>query len=254
MAESGNKTSGQSPAVDLMAAQMETRVRIRETWKTDAGDLIDAHQFSFSAAASMVNRFSGRRFPQQTASIEGRMALTAQFIQGVDICETAISEGLYSQAAALLKQELETLAAIDEFENDRRKDGRTPNIGNGRMRDFGPIYGDLNNIAHVSRHDLARQLVTIEQGEICAPTVLPQYNRDLARFLYGNHVYFIIEITRQTERIFEEIFDAGQSEEERTWIFCAMVILLREDVIKLPPDAKERFPGIDFDRITKRKL
>lgn len=235
-----------SPAVVQMAAQRSARATIRKRWKEDAGDLIDAHQLAFSAVCSMIDRFSGRRFPQQSKSIEGRMSLTAQFVQGVDICETAISEGLYSQAAALVKQELETLAAVDEFERDRRRDGRTPNIGNGAMRGFGPIYGDLNNIAHVSWHDMARQLVTIEDGDICAPTLIPQYNQELARFLYGYHVYFIVEITRQTATIFKEVFDESLSKEEEDWMFRALMIGLREKVIELPPEVQARFPNIDF--------
>ncbi|MCA3502626.1 MAG: hypothetical protein IOD05_05095 [Rhodobacter sp.] len=164
-----------------------------------------------------------------------------QFIQGVDICEASIAEGLYSQAAALLKQELETLAAVDEYEHDRRRDGRTPNIGNGAMRAFGPIYGDLNSISHVSQHDLARQLVSVELGDIRAPTLIPQYNRALAKFLYGNHVFFVIVAMRQVERIFLHLFDEGLSEEEQKWLELAMTILLREDVIKLAPDALEKF-------------
>lgn len=240
-----------SPAVDLMAEQLQARRRVREEWKEDAGDLIDAHEVAFSAVASMIKRFSDRRFEQQSKSIEGRMSLTAQFVQGIDICETSISEGLYSQAAALLKQELETLAAIDEFETGRRRDGRTPNISNSIMSDFSPIYCDLNNIAHASHQDLARQLVTVEHGDICAPSLMPQYNRNIARFLYGNHVYFIVEVTRQTSRIFEEIFGEGWSEEERDWLFYAITILLRQKVIEVPPDAKERFPDIDFNKFTQ---
>lgn len=179
------------------------------------------------------------------------MSLTAQFVQGVEICETAISEGLYSQAAALLKQELETLAAVDEFLRNSRREGRTPNVGNGALRDFGPIYGDLNSIAHVARADIARQLVTIEQGDICAPTLIPQYNRELARFLYGNHVYFIVEATKQTATVFEEIFAEGLSGEEQKWLTLALLILLKEDVIKLHPDAQARFPDIDFGALGK---
>ena len=250
--ESGGMTRKQSPAVELMVTQLDVRSHVRTKWKEDAGDLLDAHMFAFSAVASMIKRFSGRRFNQQSKSIEGRMALTAQFVQGIDICETSISEGLYSQAAALLKQQLETLAAIDEFEKDRRKDGKTPNIGSGVMRDFGPIYGDLNDIAHVSQHDLARQLVTIEQGNIRAPSMLPQYNCDFARALYGTHLYFIIKVTWQTAQIFEEVFGEGLSKEEEDWILYAIAILLRERVIQLPPDIKERFPNIDFDKLAKR--
>jgi hypothetical protein len=114
------------PASELMGTQMEHRQRIREQWKKDAGDLIDAHMFATSVVANMTSRISGRRFERQSKEIEGRLTLTAQFIQGIEICEVAISEALYSQAAALLKQELETLAAIDEFEKVISTTSRTP--------------------------------------------------------------------------------------------------------------------------------
>lgn len=238
-----------SPAVDLMTIQMQVRVGVRERWKKDAGGLIDAHQLAFSAIASMVTRFSSKRFEKQSNSIEGRMSLIAQFVQGIEICETSISEGLYSQAATLLKQELETLAAIDEFEKDCRRDGSTPKIGMGITQGFGPVYGDLNNIAHVSRHELAKELVTIEHGELCAPSLVPKYNCKLARFLYGNHVYFIIAISKQLSRIFEEVFDKGSSKEEAKWQASATMILLKEKVIELPPDEKKRLPNIDFGKL-----
>ncbi len=228
-----------SPAAELMGAQMEKRVQIRDQWKKDAGDLIDTHMFAMSAVASMASRFSLRHFEQQSKAMEGWLTLTAQFIQGVDICEVAISEALYPQAAALLKQELETLAAIDEFEKDRRKDGKTPNIGTSATSAFGPIYGDLNNVAHVAQDEIARKLVMFQQGEICGPSTIPQYDEGLTRFFYGNHVYFIIALAIQMERIFQEIFGERMSEEEEQWLVWATTILLREKVIKLPPGADE---------------
>lgn len=240
-------TSEHSPAVNLMAEQLEARKRNRERWKKEAAALIDAHQLAFSSVVSMILRFSGRSFDKQSLSVEGRMCLAAQFLQGIEICESSISEGLYSQAAALLKQEMETLTAIDEFENARRKDGKTPNIGHGIIAEFGPVYGDLNNIAHVSRHEIARQLVTVDDAGTCAPSLIPQYNPELARFQYGNHVYFIIEAAKQTARTFQEIFAEGMSTEEDKWIFTALIILLKEKAIKLPPAAKKRFPDIKFD-------
>lgn len=240
-----------SPAVTLLTEQGIKRAEIRAQWKEEAGDLIDALQLSLSVAYSIIDRFSGRKFEQQSKSIEGRMSLTAQFLQGVDICEVSISEGLYSQAAALLKQELETIVAVDEFENNRRKEGKTPNVGQGNMSGFGPIYGDLNNIAHVSRHDLARQLVTIEEGEICAPTLIPQYNSGLARLLYGLHILLIVETAKQIEKVFQEIFGEGFSEEEKQWLFLATMILLKEEVIKPDPAAKDRFPDLDFADLFK---
>ncbi|MCA3502624.1 MAG: hypothetical protein IOD05_05085 [Rhodobacter sp.] len=66
-----------SPAVALMATQMEAKSKIREQWKLDGGNLIDAHQFAFSSVASMIGRFSRRKFPEQVRAVEGRMSLTA---------------------------------------------------------------------------------------------------------------------------------------------------------------------------------
>lgn len=231
-----------SPAVKLLGQQYGVRQDIRSLWKKDAGDLISAHEIALSSVASLVNRFSGRRFEKATKSIEGRMSLTAQFIQGVDICETSISEGLYSQAAALLKQQMETVAAIDEFKNERRKDGKTPNIGNGILRSLGPIYGDLNDIAHVSREGFARQLVVLEKGDICAPSLVPKYNKELASFLYGYHVYFIVEIGKQIADIFEEVFQESLSEKEQEWMTVTLLMLLNMKVIDLPEEAKNEHP------------
>ncbi len=163
--------------------------------------------------------------------------LTAQFIQGVDVCETSISEGLYSQAAALLKQQLETVTAIDEFEQGKRREGKTPNVGNSEFRAFGPIYGDLNDIAHVARNGIAKQLVEASFGELHGPSTVPVYNAQLAKFLYGNHIYFIVEVAKQIDRLFREIFGdySGMTDAEKDWFMAVMGILIREKVIQPPP-------------------
>ncbi|UOA19190.1 hypothetical protein DSM14862_01979 [Sulfitobacter indolifex] len=224
---------------------------MRKSWMRDAGDLPKAHECALSSICSIINRFSGRRFEKTSASIEGRMSLTAQFIQGIDICEVSIAEGLYAQAAALLKQQLETIAAIDEFENNRRKEGKTPNIGKGVTKNFGSIYGDLNGIAHVSRQGFARQLVAIEKGELCAPSLTPKYNAELSQLLYGYHVYFIVEVGRQVERIFMEALDERFSSREVSLHLFAMAVLMREKVIELPPEIKERFSIFDLNKVYK---
>ena len=68
---------------------------------------------------------------------------------------------------------------------------------------------------------------------------IPQYDQELARFLYGYHVYFIISLAVYIERTFREIFNEGFSKEEEQWLVWANTILLREGVVKLPPDAEE---------------
>jgi hypothetical protein len=41
--------------IELLGAQMERRHQIREQWKSDSGDLTNAHLFATSATAILVN-------------------------------------------------------------------------------------------------------------------------------------------------------------------------------------------------------
>lgn len=213
-----------SPAVVLLAHQLSKREEVRARWKEDAHDLLMAHQFALSAIYRAIDRFSGRKFEPRGPSVEGRMSLTAQFLQGVDLCETAISEGMYSQAAALLKQEMETIEAMHEFVQGTRREGRTPRIG-GRLVGWGPIYGDMNSIAHVSQRDLALQLVHVEIGDLSAPSLVPIYNGELAKLMYGLHVFMIFDIARLNNDLFNELYGEGLDEEECRWLFTATRIL-----------------------------
>lgn len=213
-----------SPAVVLMANQLSKRSKVRARWKEDAKDLLVAHEFALSAIYRAIDRFSGRKFDPRGPSVEGRMSLTAHFLQGVEPCETAISEGLYSQAAALLKQEMETIEAMHEFVQGTRREGRTPRIG-GRLAGWGPIYGDMNAIAHVSRRDIALQLVHVELGDLAAPSLTPVYNYELAKLMYGLHVFMIFDIARLNHDLFRELYGEGLDEEEFRWLFAATRIL-----------------------------
>lgn len=223
-----------SPAVNLMATQLEHRRRLRARWRNDARDLLDAHECALSAISGAISRFSGRTFAPRGEGVEGRMSLTAQFLQGVELCETAIAEGLYSQAAALIKQEMETIEAIHEFAQGTRRDGKTPRIG-GRLDGWGPIYGDMNSLAHVSRHDLATRLVRIERGSIVAPSLFPVYNFELAKLMYGLHVFLIFDLARLNHDLFEELYGEGLDIVELR-LLDASAKILQESGAMIPRD------------------
>ena len=164
-----------------------------------------------------------KTFNNKAKSIEGRLSLTAQFIQGVDICDVAISEGLYSQAAALLKQELETIEAIHEFETGKRREGKTPQLG--KLKNFGGVYGRFNQFAHVSVIEMARTLVVSESGELVGASTLPIYNKDIALDFYGMHVYFIIVVAGQIDALLTEVYGEGFNETEQKFLLVALNIL-----------------------------
>lgn len=149
-----------SPAVRLLSDQMSNRVEVREKFRAKFPELTDAHQFALSALAATITRHMAKKIEAPSADVEGQIALIAQFLTGVDLCESAIAEGLYSQGATLLKQELETVAAIEEYREGRRADGKTPRIGISVTEGYGEVYGRLNEISHVSRHEVAKRLCT----------------------------------------------------------------------------------------------
>lgn len=219
-----------SPAVEYLARYHEARSAIRARLKKDASDLLDAHQLALSAIASMVDRVANIEFEQQSNTVEGRMSLTAQFVQGIDVCETAISEGLYSQAAALLKQEMETIEAVYEYETGQRRDRVTPRLN--RLRSFGRAYGEFNNYAHVSVEDIHKSIVHFEEEGISGPTVLPQYQRETAEYFYGLHVLFIIYCVSQMKKILSDVYQLELTEHEFLWAAAALRILQDRDIIR----------------------
>lgn len=227
-----------SPAVLLLADQMEHRIAVRDKWKRDAGILIDVHQVAFSALASVLKRNLGRKFQNVSKAQEGQIVLISHFVQGVDLCESSISEGLYSQASALLKQEVEIVSGIDEYRTAKRQEKKTPLIGKGVTAGFGPVYGQLNDIAHLGRHEIAKNIVSGSVGDLNGASIVPIYEKDLAFALYGQHIHYIILVTQQLDVLFQSIYGDGLNEEEKGWTGGAIGVLLKEGFLKVPDDAE----------------
>ena len=198
----------------------------------------------------MIQRHSARRIDKPEEHVEGQICLIAQFLIGIEVCETAISEGLYSQAAALLKQQLETIAGIDEYKNGNRKEGETPRMSKvGPTAGFGRVYGQLNEICHVSRHQIAKDLVTGQVGETVGANIMPIYNKELAFFLYGQHVHYITLVARQADMLFQDVYGAGINDEEKTYVGLAISIMLKSGFVDAAPSAPEEVA--DYIRATK---
>ncbi|EIJ82682.1 hypothetical protein [Bacillus methanolicus] len=150
------------------------------------------------------------------------MSLIASFIQGIDLCETTISEGLYAQAANLLKQELETIAAIEEFIIGNRKDGKTPNVRFVNW-DMGRIYGELNKVAHVSERKVLDPLYQMECSCSSNPvSILPVYKKEISRKLYALHVSFIIQVAKHLIDLYNELYNEKATATEYLMLVGAM--------------------------------
>lgn len=210
------------------------RKSIRDQSASSNKKLLTAHQLAFAAVVSYQNRIQGIKFHAEEAHIKGRMALFAQFIQGIDITETAISEGLYAQAANLLKQELETIASIAEFEVKARADGQTPKF-RGRLSGFGRRYGEFNEIAHPTRQEVVERLSSFVEGDRYGPTTIPQFDAGLFQMLYGNQAMLIAMLFGQMRPLFIEMFGVDWDDAESRMASTAIRILIEEGIIKEIP-------------------
>lgn len=177
-----------SPAAKFLEAQHLARTHVRNQFRDDAGGFLDAHQFALSAIAQCLDRIAGQRWQDTLDATEvERLTMLAQqsalFIHGIDPCEVAIAEGLYGQAASLVRQHMEILAATREILNGSRRRGRTPNVRNlpDAMR---PHYGGLSELAHASVPEYLNAYLTHSRGERIGASLAPTYNKELALFLY----------------------------------------------------------------------
>ena len=106
-------------------------------------------------------------------------------------------------------------------------------------------YGAFNNIAHVSRHEIAKSIVLQQVGEVIGANIMPIYSRNMAHYLYGQHVYYIAIVFHQAVELFEQVYGESMTSEELELYGAAMIILLQAVIIMPPADAT----GEDHDWI-----
>ena len=225
-------------AVQFLSGHIDHRREVREHSAKFNLNLVTAHHSALNAVISYKNR-TPNRIPKglkdEEKNILGRMLLMAQFLQGVDITETAISEGLYAQAGNLLKQELETLTAIEEFRKGKRKNKNTPNIQNSRYTKFKELYCQYNEIAHPSHEETLEALFLGEKNGHRYAKTNPRFHANVFRKFYGNQATFFVMLFEQMENLFFEAFEIEGNEEEHGLVVEALNLLLKEKIIFLEP-------------------
>ena len=226
-------------AQKLQDRQRKARDIVAKSFRNQNIDLIDAQQSAFTALASMLERRLGEEVQGISEADQGSISLIAQFVVGIEQCKISIEEGLYAQAAALLKQELETVSAIEEYRDDRRKEGKTPKIGHGLTQNYGKVYGRLNEICHPSRHDWAKTLVVQKIETVTGANILAVYNGQIARFLYGQHVIYLDMIVQLSDEILYKLYGCSMNSQEIEWAFITKMLLASGGIVASPPELAE---------------
>lgn len=214
-------------AIALLSTSQQARSEIRERAKVDYGGLLDAHLITMSLIMRAVQR-SHLNPGTTSASTSERLTLFASFIQGVDLAETAVSEGLYFQAAALIKQQMETVAAMNELAKGQRRDKQTPNVTHLLWR-LNVHYGRIQGAAHVSNSALLHDFYQAEaQGEAVPVSILPRYSKSAARYLHTLEVAVMLQFALAVGDLFQDMYGDRWNEEELRWIVQVVDLLESE--------------------------
>ncbi|CAK7262328.1 MAG TPA: hypothetical protein VGN93_14060 [Shinella sp.] len=233
MGNIGEKTLG--PVTIYGGMVMEQCEKNRKKFKAEKlfPDISQAHASAISALVNFLSRIAGKSIPEDRVDIHGQMTLIAHFVQGIQFVETAIVEGLYPQAATLLRQEHEIVAAVEEYSAGRRKDAKTPFATIGVLKNMGQVYGDLSGAAHVSQAQLLKDIVIMEMGEKRGPSLLPIYHKDLSQNLYALHVSYITMIAQLADEVHRGLTGEEFHEDELKLLVIAKKILIDSGLMKL---------------------
>lgn len=200
----------------------EHRLSVRKRSLAALPKLITARRNLLHGIIALKQRVEGVSYEHK----DGRMHLIAQFIQGVDLAFLAIVDGLYAQAAALQKQQLEAIAALGEYTAGIRENGKTPNIKNSGQRGFGRMYGELNDIAHPSNDHILESLCHFEEEGKQGPTTKPQFVEEYCRYFLSNHCLQLLNLWRHMSYIYRDEFGLPFPKEDDQSISAAMIALM----------------------------
>ncbi len=131
---------------DFETKQNNYRAKILEQSSSVQSDIIVAHdEIEFSTIAYFERVLpDNTKFPEEK---EREMYLIAAWFKNVSLTRLALDNGFYYQAAALIRQELELVTAINDLQKGNFKQGHTPNVGNN-FPNLQTLYKNLSSTVH----------------------------------------------------------------------------------------------------------
>ena len=162
----------------------------------ELNDIIEAYRLAIELITSAASRTleTYQRSNADAAQIEG---ILSGFIVGLTLVEYAILNGYTAQAAALVRQELEAVAALEEIKVGRRTDGKTPNVRH-LPNIPGRVYSDLSELTHFSRSSALRLVGQYRGEDPDAPEnteqwlLSPQHVPNTTKQLFALHTVLLL--------------------------------------------------------------
>lgn len=214
------------------------RSSVRGNLEQLSAPLVSSYNFALSVVASQAKRSDGK-YGELSEKAKRRGPILAAFTVGLSLVDDAILGGYPIQAAALVRQELEAIAALVEIESSLRSDKITPNIKvlnvNGR------IYGALSQITHFADNKWIRKLTAYKKppnlGDLPADAteawcISPRHS-DILLDTLGIHVFLILHFAEHQTLHMKDLHDLDETPEEAACAEAALKILVEQGVVDM---------------------
>ena len=152
----------------------------------------------------------------------------------MELVEEAISQALYAQAGALVRQELECVAVMEETNAGCRAEDATPNVAHVPWK-LKIAYSQLSMMAHSSSTAMLDALQAVESESIWLASAVPIYNQQVARMLIGLHAALSIQLALQLHTLYLDMYGEGLSLQEQDGLEVSVSCLEEEGLFKKPP-------------------
>jgi hypothetical protein len=207
-----------------------------KTAVAELGEIAEAYALALHVVASASSRVA-EKFAEYTPESARRDSILAGYTVGLTLVEHAILGGYNAQASALVRQELEAIAALQEIRLGSRKERQTPNVRHV-VSVPGSLYGDLSNAAHFSDSETLHT-ITAYRGEIegaPGPTTMwllsPQHIPVRTRRLFALHTLLLLNFAEHQAEHYHERHGLESTDEEVQSVEQALGLLRRAGVIE----------------------
>jgi hypothetical protein len=154
------------------------------------------------------------------------LTLLVNYNQSVHHTEDLLLRGQYIAVAALMKKDFETMVKLREISAGKAKYGKTPNA-NSAPKDLRFIYGQLNDVAHISKNHVIGFYLEKENEESkkgVSPS--PQFKEEQFKSFYAYHLAIMQTIVAEAISMYKIMYGMDKNHKDMMSYF-----IIASDVI-----------------------
>lgn len=130
----------------LLENQETERKKNKELWQNENQLLVEANNFAVGVIGSIISRSNQKHITSVISEHQQRSSIHAGVIQGIGALDNLIAEGLYFQAAPLVRQNLEAVEMLVELRQGDRINKKATKFFVHKRMGFGPLIGLLSGV------------------------------------------------------------------------------------------------------------